>query len=347
MKRRAVLGLLSAGTLVRTGGPGAAAGTNGPEWQDAWQAWKSLFVTPDGRVIDALQGDASHSEGQGWGMLLAVAFDDREVFARMLDWTEAHLAVRQDALLAWRWRPGVGIADFNNASDGDLFFAWALLRAARRFDAPHLADRAAAVARAIDTILVRDAPGGGLLLRPAAERFSGPGYEIVNPSYLMPRALHALAAAFDLPRLARASADGEALMGRIAADGLVPDWITLTEAGMRPPDVLPAAFGYDALRVPLYLIWSGRLAHPAVQRARALFDDPSGVPVRAERTGNVLERSDAAGYRALATLVRCIGRAVPAERMPPFSADQSYYPATLHLLAAVAAHEAAEFCLPN
>ena len=77
-----------------------------------------------GRVIDRPQGMASHSEGQGYGMVLAAEIaDGRRPFGRMMDWSEANLAIRPDNLLAWRWQPDVPgrVADPNNASDGDLF----------------------------------------------------------------------------------------------------------------------------------------------------------------------------------------------------------------------------------
>lgn len=346
MKRRTLLGMMTSSAAVAAA-PGLAGGETSA-WRGAWQDWTNAFLSSEGRVVDALQDNASHSEGQAWGMLLTVAFNDADAFARMFAWTEQHLAVRQDPLLAWRWRPGEGVRDFNNASDGDLFYAWALLRASREFAEPRYAERAGKVARAIDMILVREMPGGGLLLRPAAERFSAPGAETVNPSYYMPLALHALAAAFDLPRLAQVADDGEALLARIARRGLVPDWVVVTAEGLSAPDRLPAGYGYDALRVPLYLVWSGRFAHPAVSRVRSLLTSPGpgGVPVRAEvESGRTTERSDAQGYAAVAALVTCAGRPLPDDTLPAFSADQAYYPATLHLLAVTAASEAAAHCL--
>lgn len=83
-----------------------------------WSSWKGAFLSPDGRVVDTLQGGISHSEGQGYGMVLASAFTDRSTFEAMRRWTEQHLAVRQDALLAWRWTPDepLGVRDYNNAS---------------------------------------------------------------------------------------------------------------------------------------------------------------------------------------------------------------------------------------
>ncbi|WOI57974.1 glycosyl hydrolase family 8 [Palleronia sp. LCG004] len=340
MQRRTILGIAGAasgGALFSLRASArAAAGAS-----DDWSAWKAAFLTPEGRIVDALQGDASHSEGQGWGLLLAHAEGDREAFDRILDWTDAHLAQRRDPLLAWRWKPGPGIDDYNNASDGDLFHAWALLRAARTRDDPRLAERAERVARAIDTILVRPSPldGDALLLRPAAERFSAPGSETINPSYYMPRALQDLAAAFALPRLAQVSTDGEALLARLARSGPLPDWIAITKGGPAPAKGLSALHSYDAMRAALYLVWSARAAHPAVTASRKL-DTTDGVPVSVDpATGAVLERSDAPGYAALSALVAATGQALPAPAPPPFTTRQSYYPATLQLLVRLAARD--------
>ena len=344
MHRRLVLTMLPAMLPAA----GVAAATPASPGQSDWDAWTEAFVTPEGRAVDALQGMASHSEGQGWAMLLAAHHRDEARFARLFAWTEDHLAVRQDPLLSWRWRPDEGIVDYNNASDGDLFYAWALLIAARRFGQHAYAVRAGAVAQAIDAILVKDAPGGGLLLRPAAEDFAAPGSETVNPSYTMPLALHALGAAFDLPRLARVATDSEALIARIASAGPVPDWVRLDAEGWQPSSAHGPQFSYDALRVALYLAWSGRLAHPAVTRARSIYEDaagatparvdPTATPVRVDpTTGAVLDRSDAPGYAAVAALIRRAGSAAPDEPLPPFTAAQPYYPATLHLLTHLAA----------
>ncbi|AMY68614.1 hypothetical protein AKL17_1359 [Frigidibacter mobilis] len=73
--------------------------------QAAWQAWRGSYVAPEGRVVDSFQQGASHSEGQGYGMALALSFGDGETFRRMFTWTETNLALRSDALLAWRWLP--------------------------------------------------------------------------------------------------------------------------------------------------------------------------------------------------------------------------------------------------
>lgn len=186
-RRKAFLsvGQLAAFSVVTT--KGVIAGDAADEVQGAWDAWKTEFLSFEGRVVDHLQGDASHSEGQGYGMLLAEAFNDSESFEAMRNWTEENLAVRDDPLLAWRWRPDddLHIADYNNATDGDLFFAWALLRGARRFGVPGLAGRAREIARFLaDGAVVADPrdPARTLLL-PALEGAMSGQAVTVNLSY--------------------------------------------------------------------------------------------------------------------------------------------------------------------
>ncbi|VTN12488.1 Endoglucanase precursor [Raoultella terrigena] len=43
-------------------------------WADtAWESYKSRFMMADGRIVDTGNGSVSHTEGQGFAMLLAVA----------------------------------------------------------------------------------------------------------------------------------------------------------------------------------------------------------------------------------------------------------------------------------
>lgn len=70
-----------------------------------WLKYKIKFISNDGRVIDTGNGNVSHSEGQGWGMLFSVAFNDQETFDKLYNWTSRHLSRQHDALHAWRYLP--------------------------------------------------------------------------------------------------------------------------------------------------------------------------------------------------------------------------------------------------
>lgn len=134
---------------------------------EAWRAYKARFVSEQGRVVDTANGGISHSEGQGYGMLLAVAAGDRETFERIWTWTRANLMVRDDQLIAWRWEPDKrpAVADMNDASDGDLLVAWALTEAAEAWHEPEhqVAGRRIAVELGRKLLLPR-APQGPLIL---------------------------------------------------------------------------------------------------------------------------------------------------------------------------------------
>ncbi len=310
-----------------------------------WEIWRSKFLTPEGRVIDDYQDAISHSEGQAWGLLFAVAAGDWPAFDAIRGWTNAHLAVRQDPLLAWRFIPGepYETRDYNNASDGDLFYAWALLRGGRQFSDPEALAQSERIARGLMEICVAEDPRqqGRLQLLPGAEHFRHDGHLTLNPSYIMPRALHELAAAFDLPILAQVAEDGAALLEEIAADGLPPDWIGLDGGGWAPADGPKGRFGYDAIRVPLYLIWSGRAGHPMVRQTARLWSQAgAGTAVQAGRDGEILHRDPSPGYAALARTVRLATEPEGALTSVSTQADQQgYYPATLGLLAELVAHD--------
>lgn len=305
-----------------------------------WAAWKAAFLRPDGRVVDALQDGASHSEGQGYGMVLAQAHGDRDAFGRMEAWAARVLAIRPDGLMAWRWRPAGGVGSVENATDGDLFRAWALWRAEVQSGWTEFAGRAGPIAHAIAARCLasdprtRDEP----LLTPSADSARAGTGVLFNPSYVMPRALRELGLGHGLTALVRAADHGATVLAELSERGLAPDWTVVTPEGFRAPATRSALHGYDALRVPLFLIWSGAGAHPAVRRSAALYRAAGArVPTVTTRAGEVMEDSDLPGYRALRALVTC-------GPPPELSRPELYYPATLGLMARVARREGGGVC---
>ena len=321
-----------------------------------WEAWKASYLQPDGRVVDTLQRGASHSEGQGYGAVLASEFGDRVAFDRIVEWTEQNLDIRGDGLLAWRYLQGESnpVPDMNNASDGDLFYAWGMVRAARRFNERSYMARAVQTAQALaaNCIVPNPAIAGETLFIPASFGFVSADRVVFNPSYVMPLAMREVAAATGVVELGIAAQHAEAIMLRLAEAGPVPDWVQVTPSGMGVTPDFSTAAGYEAMRVPLYLIWSGLNRHPAVTQMMRVYarSVQPGVPVPTRIdpvSGAVLEASNDAGYRALAGLVSCAGNTGQVgSDMPPFDPAQPYYPATLHLFAMIAANEVTPECVP-
>ncbi len=340
----AALGVLPSATFL--GHPGAASTAIGRvaapvtsrNAMAEWGHFKARFLQPEGRVTDNANGGISHSEGQGTVMLLAVRFDEPEVFERALGWTRGALARPSDHLLVWRHRPGESAraADPNNATDGDLMVAWALVEAAEKWRQPAYRTLALAMARDILRNLVIESPGGATLL-PGVIGFRQPGGVTVNPSYYIFPAFQALNRVLPSPIWAALETSGLQLTrnARFGRWGLVPDWVALPRAAGRPGIATgrPARFSYDAVRVPLYLVWGGHGAEQMVNAAARFWHDPAfrEMPAWADLQNNQTSPYAAdPGIAAVARLaVGSIGRTV-AEG--PAILSPTYYATALQLL---------------
>jgi endoglucanase len=310
-----------------------------------WALFRERFITPGGRTVDTGNGGASHSEGQGWALLMAEAHDDRATFDRVLSWTRRELKRPYDSLHAWRWMPGrpVAIEDGNNATDGDIFIAWALTRAARRWNRPELEELSAALRADLVRLCVREVAGRTVLL-PAASGFERRDQVVVNPSYYVFRAFADFGAiegeGSPWTALHR---DGLTMLqeARFGRWGLPADWLQLSRQGGRP---MPATgwaprFSYDAMRVPLYLAWSGLAQEPAARAANA-FWNWGGLPYRpawTEFSGDKLAPYPLGpSQRAIAALVQS---PVGPVDLPSVRDAEDYYAAALVMLSHVALAE--------
>lgn len=315
-----------------------------------WELYRSRFVTEEGRVVDDDNGSISHSEGQGYGMLLAVAAGDRTSFEKLWNWTRQELFIRNDGLAAWRWDPGAEprVTDRNDASDGDLLIAWALLRAAETWNVPKWRVSAGQIADAIAALAVETVAGRDVLM-PAASGFGAgdqPDGPVVNLSYWVFPAIEDLSAVS--PSLAGADLAKSGLeLARSAAfgeQGLPSDWISLAGPSPVPARSFPAMFGWNAVRIPLYLAWSGSGGRDLLTSYRESWS-AGGPKIVDLDTGLVIDPLPAPGYGAIDDLVACSldGRAVrdATRNFEP----TTYYPSTLHLLSLMALAERYPRCL--
>ncbi|MDH5785693.1 MAG: glycosyl hydrolase family 8 [Chromatiales bacterium] len=310
---------------------------------EQWQNYRQNFITPEGRVIDNANGGVSHSEGQGYGMLLAVSADDGETFQRLWHWTQTHLAIREDGLFAWRWDPSVegGISDRNSATDGDLLIAWALSRAARHFGNDRYRQHASEIIRSLRHTVARETPMGSVLL-PGAFGFEVENGVILNPSYFIFPAYAELATLDDAPYWIGLARQNAALLENLQRyyTGFIPDWTLLGDRGWQAPPGLPHRFGYDALRVPLYLCWGGERVATSMAEIEAYW---KGSDARAwialDGTEERASYPPGDAHRAVQRLLQsCLGaRSEFQSIISPLPED--YYAATLTLLAQIAWQE--------
>jgi endoglucanase len=342
MRSFAVLAIVIAMTLVLA--------TVAVRAQDAplageWFKYRDRFVEADGRVRDTGNKDVSHTEGQGSAMLFAESFDDRATFDRIWKWTRETLRQPDSALFSWRWDPSEKdpIADANNATDGDMLIAWALARAAQHWHAPDYDAAAERIVADIRTKLITRV-AGRLVLLPGSVGFAQKdGSVILNPSYYIFPAIEEFHRLDGSAEWARLRYDGLGLLAkaRFGEWKLTPDWVAVDKKGVVTPAAhLPPRFGFDAIRVPLYLIW-GRVATAERLTADMKFWDgfaDKPIPAWVDVTnGSVAPFAAPSGFQAIIQLVRSRLHAKDAA-LPQIGDNDDYYSASLILLAGLAQH---------
>ena len=310
-----------------------------------WNDYKTRFVRKNGRVVDNANKNISHSEGQGFAMVMAVAANDPILFDQIWSFTRQHMMVRKDNLIAWRWSPrGFSrVTDKNNATDGDILVAWALLEAAESGFGAQYRHHAKKIIRDLAPLAKKD-PTLGWWLRPGAKGFSSfehKGREIINLSYWVFPALERIGELTGGKLWPALENSGERMLARAADNkaGLPADWNAFKRGSGKVglARKFGTKFSYNAIRVPLYLAWSGedRSAFLApmqanwVNRGRSL----SQIDVRRNTVkGRFADR----GYHAVAAVVNC---SLSGTRFPePLrgNLDKLYYPASLHILSIIA-----------
>ncbi|WP_052010116.1 MULTISPECIES: glycosyl hydrolase family 8 [unclassified Alteromonas] len=240
------------------------------QFEQRFSAYKALFVI-DGRIVDTGNDEVSHSEGQGYGMLFAAHANDRAAFDSMWQWTQTVLQ-RSDGLFSWRYTPCTTkdtacVDDPNNASDGDILIAWALLRAAKRWNTSSYEDEARRIIQAIEEKLIVTRDGYTLLLPGESGFYDGDGVSLssneggvqFNLSYWVFPALSAFSDYSENPSIWQelfASGISVVQKARFSSHQLPSDWTRLYKGSFSIDNVIASEFGFNAVRIPLHLAWS-------------------------------------------------------------------------------------------
>lgn len=303
----------------------------------AWDSYKSRFLMPDGRIIDTGNKNVSHTEGQGFAMMMAVVNDDRDSFDKMWNWTRKTLKNPENGLFYWRYNPveAQPIPDKNNAADGDTFIAWALLKAGKKWQSQEYISESDAITKALVAHNVIRFAGYQVML-PGAHGFNRNSYVNLNPSYFIFPAWQDFANHSHLMVWQDLINDGQKLLGKMRfGDPQLPsDWVSLYSDGRAVPATQwPARFSYDAIRVPLYVYWfnhsSPELAVYKAWWGRFTHDKtPAWVNVT---TGNTAPYMMAGGLLAVRDLI-----VQPVDvAQPQITAQEDYYSASLKMLVAL------------
>jgi endo-1,4-beta-D-glucanase Y len=259
-----------------------------------WQSFAERWIQPDGRVLDSsLEKNHSTSEGQSYALFFALVANDQKRFDKIWRWSRENLTGNdpQNTLPAWLWGQGKDgrwqVQDANSASDADLWFAYALIEAARLWQMPEYEADARLLLAQVKEHEVLDLPGLGAVLLPGKVGFVQPDHLWrLNPSY-MPIPL--------LRRLAQLEPDGPwqgiaqstaRLIAHSGLRGFAADWVgyrgVSATSGLFVSDPFKGDVGsYDAIRVYL---WAGMtpIADPLAQ---PILDSLGGMATATASSG--------------------------------------------------------------
>lgn len=305
---------------------------------EAWSAYKAKFLDANGRIIDNGNGGISHSEGQGYGLLLAYLANNPADFEQIWYFTRTELLLRNDGLAVWKWDPAVTphVTDTNNASDGDLLIAYALALAGSAWNKSDYVESAAAIAQALLSHAVISS-GGRTILLPGVDGFNAPERKdgpVINPSYWIYEALPVMELLAPSNAWQKLSQDGLSLLHsmQFGPRKLPADWVSLNRQP-RPADGFDAEFGYNAIRIPLYLARAGVSDKALLLRFRTGMTADGNTPATIDlTTGKPKHALPDPGYQIVNDVVACVtdGTKLPASSRQ--FAPLFYYPSTLQLL---------------
>ncbi len=314
-----------------------------------WKYFKEHFINGDGRVIDPVQNDISHSEGQGYSMLLAVKFEDRPLFDKLLQWTANNLQVRRDALSAWGWgkRPSGewSVIDYNNATDGDVLIAYALIQAGQKWKQKSYAKHAAAIVQSLRTHIAAKLNDRTFLLS-GYNGFADAKGLVLNPSYQILSAYQAFAKIDDQKFWEKIHKDAQYLLDESSrnAASLPADWVLAEPSGsVKIYTDKSSRFGYEAIRVLLYLAWA-KLPPPAgAKNVLDYYQKHGRIPVWFDLTKEEIsdETASAGFYAIFARVAEQLDNTNLATRLKEEAKQRlqneknDYYSHALYLLAGI------------
>ena len=294
-----------------------------------WNSLVTRMSSADGRIIDHGTTDQrTTSEGQAYALFLALVWDDRARFARILEWTVNNLAQGDlgKHLPAWLWGKAPDgtwrVIDPNPASDADLWMAYTLLEAGRLWNEPYYQELGRSMAERILREETHTIPVYGSVLLPAPRGFiDSDGSIRLNPSYLPLQLLRGLSTLFpSSPWDAILESSYRLLIAR--PNGLQSDWLVVDAKGHpRLADPEGRIGSYAALRVYLWAgmlspgePWTYPLLHHLTPALETLTHE-SGIPERIDAVSGQGKGQLPTGLSAtLLPLVHALGKTRKLEK---------------------------------
>jgi len=148
--------------------------------------FQKKFIIDNSYTIDPYNGNRVTTEAQGYTLYLCVKYNKKELFDSVWKWTKKNLQ-REDKLFSWVWNDNK-VLDKNNATDGDLFIAYSLLSAYKKWGDRNYLDEFNKIFESVTKLFLPVLWKGELdmLLFPAEYGFLKNNRLTLFPSYYIP-----------------------------------------------------------------------------------------------------------------------------------------------------------------
>lgn len=226
---------------------------------EAWQYFKTELLSDSGAVVRP-EDNMVVSEGQSYGMMLAVQNDDQATFDKIWLWTKTYMQSGNSlGLFAWKCEPDGDVVDSETAPDADEMIALALFFASRRWGDKSEPYDYSTQAKAICTRILDQAVTSDHFLV-----FSTENKTWFDPSYQMPAFYRLFAEYTGESRWSNVASSAYTLINNClkssygnTENGLVPDYCN-KDGSLRSSGKY---FYYDAMRTPFFFgldsVWFG------------------------------------------------------------------------------------------
>lgn len=293
--------------------------TNNEDLQEKnYHDWTAHYLreTADGTYVDSADkgSDVSLSEGQGYGMVITVlaaekGYADEKAFQPLYEYYQNY-RLKDSYLMSWRQRveKGQWVAADNNATDGDLDIAYALVKASQLW--PNSAnDYQTAAKKILNSIQAENYnPDTGLLTVGNWATMDKKARTLLRPSDIMPSYYEAFAkfTGDDFwQSLTTASVNALKKISDTHQTGLIPDFVWVTEEGFQPAKAkevdtrYDGDYAYNACRIPMRLVGTDNATVKKIQtKMLDFFQEQAVVTAGYQLKGKPLNEYQSASFSA-------------------------------------------------
>ncbi len=229
---------------------------------DSWQEYKDKFIQKDGRVIDYMNADITHTEAIGYALYFSQHFNDKKTFSLIYTWYKNNIKINEHNLPGWKWGKAEDdswkMLDLNSASDANLWIAYSLLLMDNKEENKRYKNEADFLLKNIKLSQIKKVNSKFYLL-PGENGFLNKNTLVLNPSYMLFEIFEYLAKYENAKIWQELIESSQELLQkeRFSKLQLNPDWLILDiKSDKFSLDKEKPTFSYDAIRIPLNIMRS-------------------------------------------------------------------------------------------